>query len=83
MDTRRSYTQVSIKQRVIAVTMLWVGVERRAQAAPSMEAHGRRERLWRCTEERCVARIHRGDSNCANDIDQTQKQQTESWKARV
>ena len=25
-----------------------------------MEAHGWRERLWRCTEERCVAWMHRG-----------------------
>lgn len=35
-------------------------VERRVQAAPSMEAYGWRERLWRCTEERCVAWMHRG-----------------------
>lgn len=56
-------------------------VEHRAQAAPSMEAYGRRERLWRCTEERCVARMHSGDSIGANNINQTQKQQIALWKA--
>lgn len=62
MDTRRHYTQVSMEQRVTVVTMLLIewSVEYKPHLQWRMEAYGWRERLWRCTEERCVAWMHRG-----------------------
>ena len=59
MDTRRHYKQVSMKRRVIMVTMLWIGWSVECKPHLQSQVYGRRERLWRCTGERNLARMHR------------------------
>lgn len=58
MDTRRRYTQASMKQRVIAVTMLWVvwSVERKRTFNGS---------LW---SARAFVAVHRGALRCTNPL---------------